>query len=269
MLRSLANNQQTLDRAWELLDAGDFAGARRVASALTTSDDEVEAAEAWVLVGHSAVEAGDEVGARTALAEAEGVADDPELIYQAGSLALALGELAQAIGYFAEALEIDPDMADAQYGLGLAHGLSGNRAEQVRCFLRTLALDESEPPPPWGLSEDAFADLAEDALAELPEAAITRLENVPVLIEPAPAPELVADGVDPRLLGLFSGVPLPAKTTEGQSAELDSIHLYQRNLERACRDREELVAEIRITVLHETAHFFGLEDEDLHGMGLG
>ena len=240
-----------------------------MASPLTTSEDEVEAAEAWVLLGHSAVDAGDEVAAREALAAADGVADDPELLYQAGSLALALGELVLAIDYFAEAVEIDPDMADAQYGLGLAHGLSGNRAEQVRCFLRTLALDESESPPPWSLSEDDFADLAEDALAELPEAAVVRLENVPVLIEPAPAPELVADGVDPRLLGLFAGIPLPEKSTEGQPAELDSIHLYQRNLERACRSPEELRAEIRITVLHETAHFFGLDDDDLDGMGLG
>lgn len=265
----LGTNQETLDRAWELLDAGDFAQARRIASPLTTSGDEMEASEAWVLVGHAAVDAGDEAGARTALAAADGVADDPDLLYQAGSLSLALGELEQAIGWFAEAVEIDPDMADAVYGLGLANGLLGNRAEQIKYFTRTLALDESEPPPPWGLSEDDFADLAEDALAELPDIAIDRLENVPVLIEPAPSPELVSDGVDPRLLGLFSGVPLPERSSEGQSAELDSIHLYQRNLERACRDREELLAEIRITVLHETAHFFGLEDDDLDDLGLG
>lgn len=265
----MPTNQETLDRAWELLDAGDFAGARRVASVFTTSGDEMEASEAWVLVGHAAVDAGDEAAARDALAAAEGIADDPDLLYQAGSLSLALGELELAIGYFAEAVEIDPDMADAVYGLGLAHGLRGERPEQIRFFLRTLALDESESPPPWGLTEDGFADLAEDALAELPDAAIARLENVPVLIEPAPSPELVSDGVDPRLLGLFSGVPLPEKSSEGQTAELDSIHLYQRNLERACRDRDELMAEIRITVLHETAHFFGLDDDDLDGMGLG
>jgi predicted Zn-dependent protease with MMP-like domain len=222
-----------------------------------------------VLVGHAAVDAGDESAARTALQAAEGIADDPELLYQAGSLSLSLGELELATSYFAEAVEIDPDMADAVYGLGLAHGLGGNRPEQIRYFLRTLALDESEPPPPWGLSEDEFADLAEAALAELPDDAITRLENVPVLIEPAPDPDLVADGVDPRLLGLFSGIPLPEKSNEGQAPVLDSVHLYQRNLERHCRDRDELVAEIRITVLHETAHFFGLDDHDLDGMGLG
>jgi predicted Zn-dependent protease with MMP-like domain len=80
----------------------------------------------------------------------------------------------------------------------------------------------------------------------------------------------VREGVDPRLLGLFSGVPLPDKTAVGPPAPvLDAIHLFQHNLERACRDREQLRAEIRITVLHETAHFFGLDDEDLEKLGLG
>ena len=50
---------------------------------------------------------------------------------------------------------------------------------------------------------------------------------------------------------------------------LDAIHLFQRNLEAAAGSREELEDEIRITVLHETAHFFGLEDDDLEAIGLG
>ena len=78
------------------------------------------------------------------------------------------------------------------------------------------------------------------------------------------------DGYDPRMMGFFSGVPYPEKAAiGGATPHLDCIFLYKRNLERECQGREELEAEIRITLLHETGHFFGLSEEELDAMGLG
>jgi predicted Zn-dependent protease with MMP-like domain len=260
---------KTLDQAWELLDIGDLAEARARAEPLTRSDDELEAGEAWVVLADAALAEGHDDIARQALARIEALDDDPDLLVHAGNLAAALDELDRASSWFETAAEIDPDMADAHYGLGWIHQARGELAQQIDRFQRVRLLDAAEPRLPWGLSEDEFAELAEAALAELPEAAISRLENVPILIDDAPSAELVAEGIDPRLLGLFSGLPLPEKSHEGQSPALDSIHLFQRNLESAAEGREELLEEIRITVLHETAHFFGLEDHDLHELGLG
>ena len=47
-----------------------------------------------------------------------------------------------------------------------------------------------------------------------------------------------------------------------------TIHLYRSNLERTAVDREHLAAEVRITVLHETGHYFGLDEDDLERLGL-
>lgn len=264
----LSDAERQLDRAWELLDEGDPARARDCAASLTESSDRVTAAEAWVVMADAAYNEGDDETARAALARADDLDDDPDLLTHAGNLAAALGDLDRATVWYRTAVEIDPDLADGHYGLGWIHQLRGETDEQIACYQLVRRLDAAEPRPPWALSEDEFVELAEDALAELPAVAIERLENVPVLIDDAPSAELVAEGVDPRLLGLFTGLSMREKSSEGQPAELDSIQLFQRNLERAVDTREQLVEQIRVTVLHETAHFFGLEDDDLEALGL-
>jgi predicted Zn-dependent protease with MMP-like domain len=86
------------------------------------------------------------------------------------------------------------------------------------------------------------------------------------LIDDVPSEALVADGVDPRLLGLFQGTPMP---DDGALAPtITNILLFRQNLARACVDADHLAEEIRITVLHETAHYFGLDEADLEALGL-
>lgn len=195
---------------------------------------------------------------------------DPIVLTRAGEMYLALDDTRQAEDCFLRAIEEDPGQADAHHGLGLIYEDRGDREAMVRAWRDTLRLDRAAPPPPWHMSPSEFEQVAEEAMAELPDEVLTRLENVPVLIDDLPAEDLVAEGYDPRLLGLFSGVPLPEKThVSDQRPSIDAVHLYQRNLERHSADREELADQIRITVLHETAHFFGLEDDDLEELGLG
>jgi len=184
-------------------------------------------------------------------------------------LALGVGDLDGAEGWYREALEARSDLADAHYGLGIVAERRGDRAAMVENWQRVRHLDEGGEAPEWHLSEEAFARCAERALADLPARARDLLENVPILVAPRPSEGDVADGIDPRLLGLFSGVALPEQVTGFGTPQLPTIHLYQANLEATCRSRDHLEREIAITLWHETAHYFGLDDDDLDTLGLG
>lgn len=106
------------------------------------------------------------------------------------------------------------------------------------------------------LSRRSFERLVAKALAGLPDEFQSRLENVVVLIEDEP-PEDMTD-----TLGLYEGVPLTERTSDDMSLP-DLITLFKGPIERACHTEEELEDEVRLTVLHEVGHFFGLEEEQL------
>ena len=113
---------------------------------------------------------------------------------------------------------------------------------------------------------DADVQALRTTLAELPEEIRTRLEKVPILIDTAASEELFADGLDPRALGLFQGTAMPDAGSAAPA--VTTILLFKRSLERFATDEDHLAEEIRITVLHETAHYFGLDEEDLEKLGL-
>ncbi len=241
-----------------------------VTRALDRVQDDEELADCILLKAEAELAAEDDVAARRTVAElAVGSLEDPSLLVRAGQVYASLEDDDLAEAAFREAIERDDSLADAHHGLGLVLEARGDRPAMIEAWLEARRRDVDEPHPAWHVSADEFERIAESALAELPRAVLDRLENVPVLIDDAPSEDLVREGWDPRILGLFSGVPLPEKSHTDQQPTVDAIHLYQRNLERQARSAEELADEIRITVLHETAHFFGLEDDDLDELGLG
>ncbi|MCG8421771.1 MAG: metallopeptidase family protein [Proteobacteria bacterium] len=241
--------------------------------ALDVASDEDDLIDAVLLKSEALVSLGDrDDEAREVLAELEGCAiGDPLLLCVAGDLHWTLGDLDAARRAYRNAVELDPDWADGHHGLGMVHQARGEQEKVAAAWLRTRELDMTASPEPWHLSLDEFEEVAAHALAELPDDARKHLSNVPIFCTDAPSVEQVQSGLDPRLFGLFSGVPLPHKShiVDGYQPHIDSIYLFQRNLERAAGSRERLLEEIRITVLHETAHFFGLEDADLESIGLG
>jgi predicted Zn-dependent protease with MMP-like domain len=165
---------------------------------------------------------------------------------------------------------LDPlDEADARHLLGSVLEELGDTRGMVREWLLVRRLDAADDPPRPRLSPKHFERVAERALAELPEALREQLGNVAVLVDDRPTELLVRDGVDPRLLGLFSGVSMPNQSTLGGAPFPTVITLFQRNLEAEADDDAELAEQIRITVIHETAHYFGLSDDDLERLGLG
>jgi predicted Zn-dependent protease with MMP-like domain len=78
----------------------------------------------------------------------------------------------------------------------------------------------------------------------------------------------VLEGLDPRTLGLFHGIAMPDQSVFGPGPETGLIHLFQRNLEREAQDENDLAEQVRITVIHETAHYFGASEDDLKRFGL-
>jgi len=121
------------------------------------------------------------------------------------------------------------------------------------------------------LTPAAFEGVVMEAIASIPEALRARLANVDVLIEqwPSDADLRAADVPEGyTLFGLYSGVPLTERTSGYNMVLPDRITIYRGPLLAAFHDVDELKDEIRATVIHEFAHFFGLSDADLERLGV-
>jgi predicted Zn-dependent protease with MMP-like domain len=117
-----------------------------------------------------------------------------------------------------------------------------------------------------------FIGLVRRALREVPPPFAEHLKQVDIVVKRRPdASDLGEVGLGPResLYGLYVGVPLTARTSDYGMVAPDIINIYQGPLEEDFPDERELMAEIRATVLHELAHFFGIDDERLEELGLG
>jgi predicted Zn-dependent protease with MMP-like domain len=112
------------------------------------------------------------------------------------------------------------------------------------------------------LDRAAFDALVEQALDQIPDEIAGLVHNVVVLVEDDPPAD------EPDLLGLYDGVSLTERGAD-HTALPDRITVYRRPLLEMCADAEELVREVRITVVHEIAHHFGIDDERLHDLGYG
>lgn len=98
-----------------------------------------------------------------------------------------------------------------------------------------------------------------------------QLRNVEFVVEKRPtAALLVAEGLDPRrdtLFGIYQGVPLPERSTLDPPLLPDKITIFSEPLRESFSDLEELRGQIRLTVLHEIAHYFGMDEEDIEELG--
>jgi predicted Zn-dependent protease with MMP-like domain/Flp pilus assembly protein TadD len=252
----------------ELQGLGDpDAALDTVQAAFAFIDEEADLIEAIYIKAQALVARGEPAAARDALSElATSVIDDGELALDLAELALSAEDPAGARRWIEIALGHPELRADALHALGRVHDFTGDRAATVAAWQEVRRLDLAAEPGPLVISEDDVEQIALQTLAELPPQIREQLERVPILIDDLPSEALVGDGVDPRLLGLFQGTPMP---DDGALAPtITNILLFRTNLQRACVDADHLAEEIRITVLHETAHYFGLDEDDLEALGL-
>jgi len=115
-----------------------------------------------------------------------------------------------------------------------------------------------------------FQKLVARAVELLPPRFLARLENVDVVVEDEPTDEdLDLAGVEPggTLLGLYHGIPQSERGSWYGNMLPDRIVIYQRPIEAVARNRREIQKEIRITLMHEIGHHFGLGEEELSEAG--
>jgi predicted Zn-dependent protease with MMP-like domain len=109
------------------------------------------------------------------------------------------------------------------------------------------------------LSRDAFEELVSEALDTIPRELAEVMSNVVIVVED--------DAPEPGLLGLYHGVPLTDRGDWYGAVLPDHISIYRREILRICDTFDEVVEEVRITVVHEIAHHFGIDDQRLHELG--
>ncbi|WP_159794559.1 metallopeptidase family protein [Puerhibacterium puerhi] len=112
------------------------------------------------------------------------------------------------------------------------------------------------------MSREDFEDAVADGLDLVPPDLAAQMDNVVVLVEDdAPAD-------DPELLGLYEGVPLTERDLAWAAGALpDRITIFRNPTLAICDTREDVVEEVAVTVVHEIAHHFGIDDERLHELG--
>ena len=119
------------------------------------------------------------------------------------------------------------------------------------------------------LNPRQFEKVVREAVESIPTEFRDALENIDIVIDEHPTPELLEElGMDPEelLFGLYQGIPLPEREL-GSGGLPDKITLYRGDLLCLDLSREELIEEIRITVIHEIGHYFGLDDDHMEELG--
>jgi predicted Zn-dependent protease with MMP-like domain len=244
--------------------------------ALDRADDESEYLSALALKAGLEIELGDTDAARETMQDLpppEVRLGDLDTALEIADLHIAVGDVETARERLRVVCEEHPESADAWYMMGATAAELDDEDAMRAAWKRTWTLDtapgqDGDEAP--ALSEEELAAVAEAALRELPERARELLRGIPIVIADHPAEADVDAGLDPRAFGLFSGTAHPDSGMGlGGQPGLTQIVLFRRNLERAVADPDELRAEVRLTLLHETGHFFGLSDAELEEKGLG
>jgi len=121
------------------------------------------------------------------------------------------------------------------------------------------------------MTRDRFSQIVDEVVHELPDVFRARLGDILFVLEDEPSVEdLLSVGLDPdrdTLFGLFAGTPLAERSFVDVPSEPDRIVLYYRPLVQACRTPWALRREIRTTVIHEVAHYFGMDEDEIAAEG--
>lgn len=262
-----ARDRAQLERALEL--------ARRARKLARKSREDALAGEAAWLEGAALGQLGRPDEALPALdAAVQALPDAVEPHLERGIALYELCRWDEARDALLRAEAADADDAWTQHQLGLVAERRGDAKEARRRFERARRLAPDEFPSPIALSPAAFDAVVEEAFARLPDQVRRYLANVAITVEDLPSEDDLRASeppLSPSILGLFRG----PSYGRGGAGEVDpwthlpsSIVLFQRNLERFARSRDELADEIGVTLVHEVGHFLGLDEDELYDRGL-
>ncbi|WP_454778654.1 metallopeptidase family protein [Georgenia muralis] len=118
------------------------------------------------------------------------------------------------------------------------------------------------------MTQEAFDEAVAEALDLIPVELAEQMDNVVVLVEDEPTAEQLEGNEDEDLLGIYEGTPLTERDSWWAAGSLpDRITIFRGPTLRLCESAEEVVEEVAITVVHEVAHHFGIDDARLHDLG--
>jgi len=113
------------------------------------------------------------------------------------------------------------------------------------------------------ISRDRFEELVDAALADIPRELTELLDNVAMFVEDEPPAD------QPGLLGYYEGVALTERDSSYSGVLPDRIVIFRHPILSVCSTEDDVLREVRITVVHEIAHHFGIDDHRLHELGYG
>lgn len=171
------------------------------------------------------------------------------------------------------ALRLDPHHPDALYVRACLRERRGDHDGAARDYLAAAAEAPDDYPVPVRLDDEAINTVVEQVIDTLHPSLQRYLADVPILVDEVPDEELLSSFDPPMtptdLVACFSGPSLTERSTLGPWSQLPAtIVLYRCNLARLATDREGMLEELRITLLHEIGHFLGLDEADLEARGL-
>ncbi len=258
-----------VERVHDLMEEGELESARLSVSALVRKRPGQP--DLRILDATLSLEEGEPEQALETLKGAERGADPSEFFFLRASAHYDLVRFTDSCADAQRAVAIVPGYAQAWDLLSRALEFLGRGSEAVEASEKAEALDPEQFPQPLDVSSEDFDALVEKSLAELPKRIRAKLDEVPVVVQDLPTESMLTEDrppLTPDLLGLFVGHHLFAESSGAPPEVPGSIHLFRRNLLRACTDREDLAREIRITVQHEVGHLLGLDEDELEDWGL-
>ena len=174
-----------------------------------------------------------------------------------------LGRFAEALVALDDALTAarlrdEEERASLHHDRGLCLDRLGRPSEADRAFARAAQLWSEGYFVPLRLPGDEFDALVERALDHIPRQFAKYLQQTVVTVDDYPP----ADSEDPFVLGVYHGVPRLHRQASSKD-DPDTIVIFKRSHEVTCRDRAKLEDEVTRTVVHEIAHHFGIEHDDM------
>ena len=273
MFSFLKSLEEVIEQVECLLDEGDFERSAHVVSRGLKRWK--GSSELWTLSGEIQLEMGEPEQSERHFREA--IRCSRVNAYGWGGLGRALletGDVTEALNAMTEAVRLMPDHAELVYGLATALDVAGEYEAADEAYRECHRLSPEFYFVPFRVTRDEFDRLTRLSFNGIPEAVREALGRVTIDVRDTPSEVPVETGekpLPPLLLGLFIGQARGEDwSMMGGTLGLypSRVYLFQRNIERASPDGEELTRQIEITLLHEIGHYLGLEEEDLEARGL-
>ncbi|MBI4881222.1 MAG: metallopeptidase family protein [Planctomycetes bacterium] len=243
--------------------------ARDICGSLPPSVAEEVLVWCWLLIAEIEVERRRDPEALEAFAMLERLAPgDGEALYLQARLRMLRWEFGASADLLADIEEPEEIIGSVRYAQAMLREFAHDFKAAARLYQEAAALDPEHCPLPQRIETDEVLELLDGIVRDMPEDVRGALENVTFDI--VDLPERKLDGAPhnpPTMLGLYTGDPIDESSASVQCLP-HSIRVFRRNIERIAADREHLLEELRLTILHEIGHHLGWDEDELEERGL-